>query len=60
MGEDSGTQKFKKEDLLKVTEKKDSIQENFSEDHIEKIADLFSNDAPDEDTGSFEPLKEEE
>lgn len=60
---DSGTQKFTKEDL---DPKKQSSQEGFTSDHIEKLADLFTDDmmtvADDDgqDTGEFKPAQDDE
>ena len=56
---DSGTQRYKKDDLTGEGKKKPS--DEFTDDHIEKLADLFSDDmiAPDDDdqdTGEFMPV----
>lgn len=59
---DSGTQSYKKDDLTGAGKK---TSEEFTEDHIEKLADLFSEsmitpDDDEQDTGEFMPVKDED
>lgn len=59
---DSGTQRYKKEDLTAPAKKG---PDEFTEDHIEKLADLFSDnmivpDDDDQDTGEFMPVKDDD
>jgi hypothetical protein len=60
MGEDSGTQKIKKEQL-KLPEKPAVSDDPFSEEQIGALNDLISEDSsPDEDTGTYRlPTRDE-
>lgn len=58
---DSGTQSYKKDDLSGTGKGSDE----FTEDHIEKLADLFGEsmivpDDDDQDTGEFMPVKDDD
>lgn len=60
MSEDSGTKKFRKEDLTTGGEQKTPTQESFTKDHIDELSNLFTDDSKKslDDTGEFKPIKD--